>query len=129
MVSPEQLSRRERQIMDAVYSLGKATVKEVVEGMKDPPSAMAVRRTMHILVEKGFLKGHKRSKEVVYAPRKSKASVGRDAMKRVIETFFDGSVTEALSVCFNNQEKPVDIEEREKLIALIQAWEQDDDRN
>lgn len=127
MVIPEQLSRRERQIMDAVYSLGKATVNEVVDAMQDPPSSMAVRRTMHILIEKGFLKGKKQIKEVIYSPRKSKSKVGRDAMKHVIETFFDGSLTDALAVCFNGKQKPVDAEEKAKLIELIQAWEQSND--
>lgn len=129
MVTPEQLSRRERQIMDAVYALGRATVNEVVETMNDPPSPMAVRRTMHILVEKGFLKGRKQVKEVIYSPRKSKSKVGKDAMKHVIETFFGGSVTEAMAVCFSDQRLPVDAEEREKLIKLIQEWEQSNDDN
>ena len=51
MPDPAELSRRERQIMDAVFALGEATVNRVVETIPDPPTAMAVRRMMHILEE------------------------------------------------------------------------------
>ncbi len=56
MPKPSELSRRERQIMDAVFVLGEATVNKVVETIPSPPTAMAVRRMMHILEEKGHLK-------------------------------------------------------------------------
>ena len=66
-----QLSRRERQIMDAVYALGEATVNQVVEGIPSPPTAMAVRRMMHILEEKGYLRRRKSGREVIYVPRQA----------------------------------------------------------
>ena len=47
------LSRRERQIMDALYTLSEATVGEVMERMPDPPSYSAVRATLRVLEEKG----------------------------------------------------------------------------
>ena len=84
MSDPSDLSRRERQIMDAVYSLGEATVKQVVETIPDPPTSMSVRRLMHILVEKGQGKG----REVSYRPRKAKAEAGQSALQGVLETFF-----------------------------------------
>ena len=40
MPEPSELSRRERQIMDAVFALGEATVNQVVEGIPSPPTAM-----------------------------------------------------------------------------------------
>lgn len=80
MSDPSDLSRRERQIMDAVYSLGEATVKTI----PDPPTSMSVRRLMHILVEKGQGKG----REVSYRPRKAKAEAGQSALQGVLETFF-----------------------------------------
>ena len=56
MPKSSELSRRERQIMDAVFVLGQATVNKVVETIPSPPTAMAVRRMMHILEEKGHLR-------------------------------------------------------------------------
>ena len=53
MPEPFELSRRERQIMDAVFALGEATVNQVALAIPSPPTAMAVRRMMHILEETG----------------------------------------------------------------------------
>ena len=89
----------ERQIMDAVFALGEATVNQVVEGIPSPPTAMAVRRMMHILEEKGALSvgGENGRGKVVYAPRQAKSKAGRRwRSKRVLETFFGGSLEEAL---------------------------------
>src|SRR6188474_2321714 len=74
-----QLSRRERQIMDAVFALGEATVNKVVETIPSPPTAMAVRRMMHILEEKGHLRRRASGREVVYAPRQAKDKAGSRA--------------------------------------------------
>src|SRR2546427_3782449 len=96
MPAPSELSRRERQIMDAVFALGEATVNQVVETIPSPPTAMAVRRMMHILEEKGHLRRRQSGREVIYAPRQAKNKAGRRAFERVLETFFGGSVEEAL---------------------------------
>src|SRR5881227_4364398 len=72
MPEPSELSRRERQIMDAVFALGEATVNQVALAIPSPPTAMAVRRMMHILEEKGHLRRRQSGREVVYAPRLAK---------------------------------------------------------
>ena len=82
MNQPSQLSRRERQIMDAVYALGEATVNQVVETISSPPTAMAVRRMMHILEEKGHLRRRENGREMVYAPRQAKQKAGRRACSK-----------------------------------------------
>src|SRR6478752_9541440 len=97
MPEPSELSRRERQIMDAVFALGEATVNQVVEAIPSPPTAMAVRRMMHILEEKGHLRRRESGKEVIYAPRQTKQKAGRLALAQVLETFFGGSLEEALA--------------------------------
>src|SRR3954465_3418000 len=98
MPGPPERSRRERQIMDAVFALGEATVNQVVESIPSPPTAMAVRRMMHILEEKGHLRRRESGREVVYAPRQAKVKAGRRAFAQVLETFFGGSLEEALAV-------------------------------
>ena len=52
----QQLSRRERQIMDIIYQRGQATAAEVLEGLPDPPSYSAVRAMLRLLEEKGYLR-------------------------------------------------------------------------
>ena len=120
MPEPSELSRRERQIMDAVYALGEATVNQVVEPIPSPPTAMAVRRMMHILEEKGHLRRRESGREVIYAPRQAKEKAGRRALARVLETFFGGSLEEALAAHLHSRKDQVSIDERKRLIALIE---------
>ena len=97
MPESSELSRRERQIMDAVFALGEATVNQVAENIPSPPTAMAVRRMMHILEEKGHLRRRESGREVIYVPRQTKGKAGRLAFEQVLETFFGGSLEEALA--------------------------------
>lgn len=120
MPDPADLSRRERQIMDAVFASGEATVNRVVETIPDAPTAMAVRRMMHILEEKGYLKRREEGREVVYLPREAKAKAGQSALQRVLETFFGGSLEEALATHLVARKDGVSAEERERLISLIE---------
>lgn len=120
MPEPSEFSRRERQIMDAVFALGAATVNQVVETIPSPPTAMAVRRMMHILEEKGHLRRREGGREVVYLPRQTKEKAGRHAFERVLETFFGGSLEEALASHLHSRKDTVSADERERLIALIQ---------
>ncbi len=120
MSEQPQLSRRERQIMDAVFALGEATVNQVVEAISDPPTPMAVRRLMHILEDKGHLKRREKGREVIYTPRQTRAKAGRSALQNVLETFFGGSLEEALAAHLHARKDKVSDEERARLIALIE---------
>jgi BlaI family transcriptional regulator, penicillinase repressor len=125
MPEPSELSRRERQIMDAVYALGEATVNQVVEAIPSPPTAMAVRRMMHILEEKGHLRRRESGREVVYSPRQAKDKAGRRAFERVLETFFGGSLEEALAAHLHSRRDRLTADERQRLIALIKQAQQE----
>lgn len=120
MAKSPEFSRRERQIMNVVFARGEATVNQVVESIPDPPTAMAVRRMMHILEEKGHLKRREDGREVIYAPRETKAKAGRSAFQNVLETFFSGSLEEALAAHLHSRKDTVTEDERERLIALIE---------
>ena len=63
--SQDPLSSRERQIMDVIYALKKATATEVVDAIVDAPSRTTIRTLMRILEEKGHLKHTKRGREFV----------------------------------------------------------------
>jgi predicted transcriptional regulator len=115
-----EFSRRERQIMDAVFALGEATVNNVVEAIPSPPTAMAVRRMMHILEEKGHLRRKESGREVVYVPCQPKGKAGRQAFAQVLETFFGGSLEEALAAHLHSRKDQVSAAERARLIALIE---------
>lgn len=119
MPNASELSRRERQIMEIVFAKGQATVNEVVDSLSDAPTSMAVRRLMHILEEKGQLRRRQRGREVVYLPRETRVKAGRNALERVVETFFGGSLTEALAAHLHGRKEQLSNEERERLIQLI----------
>ncbi len=119
------LSRRERQIMDAVFALGEATVNQVVETIPSPPTTMAVRRMMHILEEKGHLRRRESGREVIYLPRQTKGKAGRLAFEQVLETFFGGSLEEALAAHLHSRKDQVSADERQRLIALIEQAQQE----
>ncbi|MDA1054556.1 MAG: BlaI/MecI/CopY family transcriptional regulator [Planctomycetota bacterium] len=125
MPEPAELSRRERQIMDAVYALGDATVNKVAETIPSPPTAMAVRRMMHILEEKGYLRRTGSGREVIYKSRQSKGKAGRTALENVLETFFGGSLEEALAAHLHARKDGVSDDERKRLIALIKQAKQE----
>ena len=125
MPGASEFSRRERQIMDAVFALGEATVNQVVETIPAPPTAMAVRRMMHILEEKGHLRRRQSGREVIYAPRQTKSKAGRRAFERVLATFFGGSLEEALAAHLHSRKDEVSADERERLISLIEQAQQE----
>ena len=123
MPDPSELSRRERQIMDVLFSRGEATVNQIAEALPDPPTAMAVRRMMHILEEKGYLRRREQGREVVYAPKESRDKAGRSAFARVLETFFGGSLEEALTAHLMARQDGVTSVERDRLVKLIKQTE------
>ena len=120
MARSSEFSRRERQIMDAVFALGEATVNQVVKSIPDAPTAMAVRRMMHILEEKGHLKRRENGREVIYSPRETRVKAGRSAFQNVLETFFGGSLEDALAAHLHSRKDSVTDEERARLISLIE---------
>jgi predicted transcriptional regulator len=111
--------------MDAVFASGEATVNQVVATIPSPPTAMAVRRMMHILEEKGHLRRRAVGRQVIYAPRQTKGKAGRRAFERVLETFFGGSLEEALAAHLHSRKDRVSAEERKRLISLIEQAQEE----
>jgi BlaI family transcriptional regulator, penicillinase repressor len=124
---PQQLSRRERQIMDIVYARNEASVSEVWQAMPDPPSRTAVRTLLRILEEKGHLRHKQRRREFVYQPVRPRGRVGRSALRRVLETFFDGSLEQAVAAHLSDPAAQLSADELERLAQLIRQAEKKED--
>lgn len=120
----EQLSRRERQIMDFVYSRGKARVADLVEVLPDPPVRPAIFRMLKILETKGYLKHRKEGREFVFLPTQPVQQAGRRALDRVLETFFGGSLEDALATHLADRHTSVDDEQLKRLARLIRQARQ-----
>jgi len=114
-----RLSGRERQIMDIVYARGEASAIEVLEDMHDPPTRTAVRTMLRILEEKGHLKHHKRGREFIYQPTKPRTRAGRSALRRVLETFYEGSLEKAVAAHLSDPSRKPSPDELKRLNALI----------
>lgn len=119
MSDPANFSRRERQIMDIVYANGEATVVCIRENLPDPPSGMAIRRMLSILEEKGALKRRKQGRGFAYAARQGRKHAGRRALQHVLNTFFDGSVEQALATHLEKPDTDISDAEYERLAKLI----------
>jgi predicted transcriptional regulator len=115
----EPLSRRERQIMDIVYALGQATALEVVQRLPQPPSKTAVRTLLGILETKGHLTHEPRGNTYVYGPTRPRDAAGASALRRVLKTFYDGSLERAVAAHLAEGEQLTEAE-LERLASLIQ---------
>ena len=115
----EQLSRRERQIMDIVYRRGRATAAEVLAELPDPPTKTAVRTLLRILEDKGHLKHRQEGLAYVYLPSRPRAQAGRSALRRVLQTFFDGSLEKAVAAHLGDDAADLSPEELGRLADLI----------
>ena len=114
-----QLSRRERQIMDIVFTRGEATGADILTELPKPPTRGALRTMLRILEEKGHLTHSKRSREFVYRPVRSKKRVGPPALQRVVDTFFGGSLRCAVAAHLAQRGTNIPDEELQCLAELI----------
>ena len=101
----DELSRRERQIMEIIYARGEASAAQVLEQLPDPPSYSAVRALLAILVEKGHLRHRSEQGRYIYAPTRRRAKAGRSALVRVLETFYEGSLERAVAALLQSDSK------------------------
>ena len=120
MSAEPHLSRRERQIMDALHQHGRATAAEVQTALPDPPSYSAVRALLRILEAKGHVKHFKEGACYVYRPRASKETARRSALKRLVSTFFAGSVTQAVAALLEHPDGRISESELQKLEQMIE---------
>jgi predicted transcriptional regulator len=116
----EDLSRRERQIMDIIYSHGEASAATVLAELPDPPSYSAVRALLMIMVEKDHLKHRSVQGRYIFAPRRRRSQAGRSALRRVLETFYEGSREKALAALLHDHDAKLTSEELVRLQQLIE---------
>jgi predicted transcriptional regulator len=114
-----QLSRRERQIMEIVYELGEATANEVRDRMVDPPSYSAVRTMLRILEQKGHLRHEQDGPRYVFSPVVPREVARSKALKRIVRTFFDGSPERAMTALLDIGEEQLDEEALQRIARRI----------
>ena len=116
-----ELSRRERQIMDVVYRLGRASAADVRRQLPDPPSYSAIRALLKILERKGQLKHVVHGPRYVYLPIESRHTTGRAALRQLLNTFFEGSLANAVAAHLADPATKLTEKDRKRLAALIRV--------
>lgn len=114
------LTRRERQIMDIVYRLGRATAAQVQENLPDPPSYSAVRALLRVLEEKEHLRHVQEGPRYVYLPTVPPEKARRSALRRVLRTFFDDSAEKAVAALVTMSASDLSEEELERIRERIE---------
>lgn len=114
-----QLSRRERQIMDVLFQQGEATVAEVLERLADPPGYSSVRKLLRVLEEKGFVSHVQNGPRYVYRPTIGKERARRSALRRLRDTFFNGSSEQVMAALLDDASRSGSPAELDRLAELI----------
>jgi predicted transcriptional regulator len=117
--SDQPLGHRERQIMDAVYRTGEASVGEVLAAMADPPSYSAIRKMLGVLERKGFLQHRRAGTKYIYRPTRSRQAASRSAVKHLLSTFFSGSTTEAVNAILDVSSSKLTEDDFQRLRKII----------
>jgi predicted transcriptional regulator len=118
------LTRRERQLMDALYALGRATAAQLRERMPDPPSYSAVRAFLRILEDKGHIRHQQDGARYVYLPVVSARRAQRAAVAHLVRTFFQGSAERAMAALIENADTRLSDEEIDRIERLVAAARQ-----
>ncbi len=92
-----QLSRRERQIMDALFEAGELSAQDVRAAIPDAPSYSAVRALLAKLVEKQIVDFREDGPRYIYFPRIAQEEARMSALQKLLKTFFGGSTTAAVN--------------------------------
>lgn len=121
MAKPEKLSRRERQVMDAVYELGEASAKEIQAKIPDPPSYSAVRAVLTRLVVAGELKYRESGLKYVYQAAVPRRKLKQNVLRKTIDTFFEGSPANMMHALLGVSAGELSPEELDEIAEAIEA--------
>jgi predicted transcriptional regulator len=118
------LAWRERQIVEAVYRLGAASVAEVREALPDPPTYSSVRAMLNLLVRKKVLTFRQEGKRYVYRPATSQRKMGRTELRNLVRNFFGGQPLDAVAALLDGSAgrlAPGDLDRLKRLIDEAEA--------
>ncbi len=123
--TPLELGKRERQIFETVTQLRQASVSEVREQLANAPSYSAVRATLNLLVDKGWLKVSQQRQKGIYRPAAGVEKTRRNAAKRLLTTFFGGSATEAVAALLDVSATNLNEQQLSEMMEMIEKARQE----
>jgi predicted transcriptional regulator len=113
------LSKRERQIMDALYRRGRATANEIMAALPGSPSYSTVRTQLRVLEQKGHVAHETDGVRFVYTPTLARRTARRSALKHLVDTFFDGSSAQVVAALLGGDGSRVPADELDRIEALV----------
>jgi predicted transcriptional regulator len=119
--NPLDVGRRERQIIEVVYRLGRASVADVLHELRDPPTYSTVRAMLGKLTAKGHLTQDADGPRYMYAPAVPAERARRTALRQLVDTFFSGSVDQAVVALVKLDDAKLDDDGLDALAKRIRA--------
>jgi predicted transcriptional regulator len=113
------LTKRERQIMDVLYRLGRATAAEIMDALPGAPSYSTVRTQLRVLEGKGHVRHEEQGLRYVYLPTLPRHAARRSALKHLVETFFDGSSAKVVAALLGGEGAGITDEELARIARLV----------
>jgi predicted transcriptional regulator len=118
-VTHMSLSRRERQIMDVLFRLGRATATQIKDALPGDPHLSTVRTQLRILERKGHVRHEEESLRYVYAPVLARGTARRSALRHLIETFFEGSTEQVVTALLGSAGTRLTDDELDRIADLV----------
>ncbi len=113
------LTKRERQIMDVLYRLGRATAGEILEALPVARSYSTVRTQLRVLESKGHVRHEEVGLRYIYSPTVPRHAARKSALKHLVETFFEGSSAKVVAALLGADGADVSDEELTRIAELV----------
>lgn len=120
MAHRPSLSRRERQIMDALYKLERASVSQVLETLPGKRNYSTVRAQLRVLEEKGHVRHTEQGLQYVYSPVIPRNVARRSALRHLVDTFFEGSAESVVAALMGGEAARLSPQEIERISRIVE---------
>jgi predicted transcriptional regulator len=112
------LTKAEEQIMQVIWKLNKAFLREILEALPNPrPHNNTVATILKILVEKEFVGINTFGRMHQYYPLVAKDTYSKSTLKTIVKSYFEGNYSNAVS--FMVKENGLSIEDLELLLKQL----------
>ncbi len=115
------LTKRERQIMDVLYRLGRATASEIRDGLTGAPSDSTVRTQLRVLEDKGHVRHEQHGPRYIYMPTVPRHAARKSALKHLVDTFFDGSHAKVVAALLGGDARRLSDQELDRIADVIES--------
>ncbi len=120
----KELTKAEEQIMQVLWTLEKAFVKDIIEELPEPkPAYNTVSTIVRILQEKGFVSHKAYGKSHEYFPIISKEQYSTFATEKLVEGYFQNSFSSLFS--FFSKKGKIDVNEADEIMKMINQMKEE----